>query len=136
MSVTKSYGLGNDGRILYGSDNAGAAVSTGTPVVSRIVDMRGMSAFTIQLVVPAGTLAGTWLIEYSNNWNRSPAYGQGDNSGNWTTSSLTIPAATAAGQNDVIVPPVPLKIRAVRVTFTRTSGSGVPEVWICAGSVS
>lgn len=138
MSVTKSYGLGNDGRILYGSDNNGGTVSTGTPVVSRIVDMRGMSTYTLQLIVPASTLAGDWLIEYSNNWNRSPAYGQGDNAGDWSSSSLTIPSAPGGGsaQNDIIVPQFPAKVRALRITFTRTAGSGVPQAWIMAGTVS
>lgn len=131
MAAHNTFGLGADARILFGSDGNGAAVSSGTPVVSALIDCRHLNTLSFQLIVPAGTLEGAWLIEGSNNYSNG-AHNQPINAGNWAADALTPPAATAAGQNITVTPGTGTGLiteRTMRITFTRTAGSGVPQVW-------
>jgi len=134
------FGLKKQAQIMNGSDGNGGSVTTNTPVVSNVLPCFGMPYVSMMLIAPS-TLAGAWLIEESNDWSVTP---NGPvSAGRWTdvlaakdfmvASPPTITAAPGGGTaQKLMVRLNPASRRALRVTFTQTGGSGVPEVWATA----
>jgi len=112
------------------------AISGTTPVVS-FVEMRRLDDVSFQLIT-SGTVAGTWLIEASNNFvaaMNGNAYGSVSNgtaTGTFTdvTAMFTVPAGTAivnpAGSttNQFVMPKTRMRCRTLRITFTPSAGAG------------
>lgn len=136
--MSKQFGDGAQGQILNGTDGKGGSVSDTTPIVSRIVPMVGLQIASFQLIAP-GSLAGTWLIEASNDYSTG-GMSQPPYTGRWgdirSTTDPAIPNAPGGSTaQNVFVFTQPLTCRALRVTFTPTGGTGVPEVWAQAESM-
>jgi hypothetical protein len=126
---------GEEGHLLH-------LVSLGvtTPQVSTpVYEMRNLDSLSFQLIT-TGTLTGTWTVEVSNNATPpnsalssiSNIYGQELGAGDWTdittsfTPSITNPAGSATNQ---YVQADTLTARALRITFTRASGTGNVDVY-------
>jgi len=134
------FGMKKGAQVMNGSDGAGGTVSTSTPVVSSIIPCFGMPYVSLQLIATLN-LAGTWKIEESNDYSATP--GGPVSAGRWAdvtsakdflvASPPTITAAPGGGvAQNLFVRLNPASRRALRVTFTQTGGSGVPEVWATA----
>jgi hypothetical protein len=134
------FGLKKLAQVMNGSDGNGGTVSTNTPVVSTVIPCFGMPYVSLQLIATLN-LAGTWKIEESNDYSATP--GGPVSSGRWcdvtaakdflVASPPTITAAPGSGvAQNLFVRLNPASRRALRVTFTQTGGTGVPEVWATA----
>ena len=106
------------------------AISDTAAHVSKPIDLRRYDRVSFQLVT-TGTLDGAWKIEISNNVV---------NAGTWTdiTSGFSPAIATvdhtnAATQSQYAQ--ADIRIRAIRVTFTGTAGSGNASVFINATEI-
>src|SRR6478736_10053191 len=115
----------------YGDENVlipVTAVSGTTPIVSRIKDLQSMDGLSAQLIT-TGTVAGTWLVEVSNNY--SPAGTaqllQRAYAGDWSTitnaSFSPAIAAVISGGTSQPVQMAPFMWRWARFTFTPSSGA-------------
>jgi len=132
--MTMRYGDGEDCQLI-----ATQAVSGTTPIVSRVVDMRDFDDIGLQLIT-TGTVAGTWLIEASNDFvaaMNGNAYGSISNGtspvGTFTdcTAFFTKAAAGTAIANpsgaataQYAKPLHGIRCRALRITFTPSAGAG------------
>lgn len=137
------YGLGNESRILWGSDGAGTAISTNAPVTSQIFSMVGRDHVSFHLTTPIGsTLAGTAIIQASNNY-AAPlqiSFGSVPYAGDWATLAAMANFQNSAGltvtsgQFNQLVYVGPIRVRMFRVVFTQSSGSGILSVFVDASS--
>lgn len=105
------------------------AISGTTPIVSDARPIDNLDGVGLQLIT-TGTVAGTWLIEGSNNYvsNKIPNLNQNAQASGiqWSDitalfGSVTQPAGSATSQFRQCHP---LVCRFVRVTFTPSSGAG------------
>lgn len=142
-------------KLRYGDGNdciwiATQAISGTTPIVSNVIDMRDFDSVGLQLITTS-TVAGTWLIEMSNDFvatMNGNAYGQVSNgaaTGTWTDctalflkaaagTAIANPAGTATSQ--YAQPRDFIRCRALRVTFTPSGGAGNVSLFGSAGSWS
>lgn len=115
------------------------AISGTTPIVSAVIpDVRDYDAIGMQLIT-TGTVAGTWLIEGSNDFvaaSNGNAYGSTSNgtaTGTWSDvtahfskavagTAIANPAGSATSQ--FAQTPNGLRCRCLRITFTPSSGAG------------
>lgn len=128
-----SHGFGSNqfAQVMNGSDGLGGVVSTGTPVVSKVIPCNGLPLVTVCLFATLN-LSCSWLIEESLDWSNAPD--GPESAGRWSDVRLSndpaIPNAPGGGvAYSQTVRLAPAARRAIRVTATRVSGSGVPEVW-------
>jgi hypothetical protein len=137
MGKQNIFGMdGEEGHLLSLTSLSDTTAHISTPVW----DMRTLDGISFQLVT-TGTLSGTWVVEVSNNatpasssaTSISNIYGQELGAGTWTdiTASFTTPAITnpAGSPTNQYVQASPLTARAIRVTFTRSAGSGNVNVY-------
>lgn len=111
---------------------ASGAVDGVTTTLQRIYSIADVIWWSLHLEVTGATLAGNWTVEADNRWSPDPGYqGQPKNAGAWALMATTlftpnIQAVAAGPTNGVqlVVPTVCAPFRALRVTFTRTAGSG------------
>jgi len=139
------YGDGNDCFFM-----ALQAISGTTPVVSNVIDMRDFDSVGLQLI-STGTVAGTWLIEMSNDYvprQNTNSYGQVSSTldtaqGTFTDctalflkaaagTAIANPAGSATSQ--YAQPRDFIRCRALRITFTPSSGAGNVAVYGNAGA--
>jgi hypothetical protein len=129
MSI-EMYGNGGEENWLPTTANVGV-----TPVVSEAVDMRRFVDAGFQLVT--ATVSGAWKVEVSNDFVPSGSnisqYGESQNAGTWSdVTALVSPAiatvvsGTAATENQYRL--MQLRCRAMRFTFTPSSGTGTVKV--------
>ena len=120
---------------------AALTISDTTPHVSNSIDLRRYDRVSFQLIT-TGTLDGAWKVEISNNVvnSGSGAYGQVAATGTWTdiTSGFSPAIASvdhtnAATQSQYAQ--ADIRIRAIRVTFTGTAGTGAVSVYINATEI-
>lgn len=131
------YGDGEDCKIIPTQ-----AISGTTPVVSNVLDMRDFPAVGLQLITTS-TVAGTWLIEASNdfvaagNGNAYGAVSNGTATGTWSdVTAMFIKAAAGtvianpagSATNQYCQPRDFIRCRALRVTLTPSGGAGNVEV--------
>lgn len=130
------YGLGNDSVWIPTQ----AIVGT-TPIVSKVImALQNADHVALQLITTS-TVAGGWLIEGSNDFTPPSGvgganidiYGEAASTGTWSDITLAfvkaaagtaIAAVLTGGSNQPAWPMQPLSFRAMRVTFTPTSGAG------------
>lgn len=141
------YGDGNDCNWI-----ATQAISGVTPVVGVVVDMRDYDCAGVQLVT-TGTVAGTWLIEASNDYiprQNGNAYGAVSSTldtaqGTFTDVTAQFSKAVAgtaianpagAATNQYAYTPNGIRCRALRITFTPSAGAGNVSALGQAGSWS
>ncbi len=114
------YGEGSEGIVIPTQ-----AISGTTPIVSTVTWINMLDNVGYQLVT-TGTVAGAWKVEVSNNyavtWYNNQAAGAGD----WFdyTSRMTTIAAVLSGGSNQIAEHIGCTCRAMRLTFTPTSGAG------------
>lgn len=128
-----------------------ATVADTAAHVSTVVDLSGVDTFVAQLIAGGGaaTLDGAWKVEISNDYTPGQAGGaadgQRDTTATWTTitaSALWVDAVaavahgTAASTNQFLAPKYALGARAIRFTFTGTTGSATVGVIFFAKSWS
>lgn len=127
--------------IVYGNGTENIFLSasipgTTTPVTTGAMDAREADFVSAQLVT--ATVSGSWKIEVSNDYviGGSGGYGQAQNAGTWTdiTASFTpalvaVVSGTAATENQAARGPS--SDRAIRYTFTPSSGTGTAKVIGC-----
>lgn len=83
------------------------------------------------VLVTTGTLAGAWTFQASNNYADDTEYNQAVAAGTWVdvTTLFTTVAAVLTGGTTRYAQSVGLAARAVRATFTATSGAGTIFAW-------
>ena len=127
-------------RIVYGNGSENifmnSATSGTTPVNTGAMDARMADIVSAQLVTNG--LSGAWKIEISNDEVvqttsvGAVAYGQPGNAGTWTDITASFSPALVAvvsgtsGENQRAEGPS--GYRAIRYTFTPTSGAGAAKV--------
>jgi len=127
------YGQGTEGRAF--SNNIGDGTGGTDLTIVKIALVHDVKDLSVQLITTQGAgLTATWAIDACDNYSPAPNWlGQPGNTGSWVSilSSFT-PAITTpiAGTTNQLVMMAPFPFRAVRVTFTRTAGTGQTEIWI------
>jgi hypothetical protein len=132
----KNVTLGNEARVIWGSDGAGTAISTSTPVVGYL-DMMMRDHFSVQSSTPAGsTLAGTLTVRCSNDYV-PPGGGMGQTpfAGNWSAMPTPLTQTVASGPNVAVAYYGTVAVRWLQFTFVQSTGSGVLSVWANAKSL-
>lgn len=126
-------------RIVYGNGSENnfltASISNTTPVTTDAMDAREADFVGVQLVT--ATVSGSWKIEVSNDYviGGSGGYGQAQNAGTWSDITTAFFPAIAAvvsgvsGENQYVQ--AEICTRAIRYTFTPTSGTGTAKAIGC-----
>ncbi len=104
-------------------------ISGTTAIPGRVIDLRRYDSSGMQFI-STGTVAGTWLVEVSNDYvptMNGNAYGEIANAGHWSTIpnaqfSPAIATVVSGGSSQPVQ--ANLTFRAMRITFTPTSGAG------------
>jgi hypothetical protein len=113
------------------------AISGTTPIHGIFPGALDFSAFGFQMIT-TGTVAGTWIVEASNNYIVQ-GYDAVSATGTWddVTSLLNATPTVAAGSpTDQYRQIAAYAGRAIRVTFTPSSGAGNVQCFMTAKAVS
>jgi hypothetical protein len=145
--ANQTYGNGNDCYVLPLATVADTAAH-----VSGVIDCRRWEVIGLQLIAAGGTgtLDGAWKIEVSNDFmaNATAApYGQAPNAATahwtditaskiWVDAVAAVAHGTASTTNQYIQPTTGIGWRAMRVTFTGTTGSATVGAILFAKSWS
>lgn len=116
-------GLGNSGQ-------QGPSTIVGTTPISFIFNVEDLDNLTFQLTTTS-TGAGAWTFQGDNRYSNDTEYNAAVNAGTWPAlpaSALSTIAAVAAASDQFVLTLVPYGGRAIRVTFTPTSGAGTVSV--------
>jgi len=77
-----------------------------------------------------GTPTGVFSVEISNTYSLN-ADGSVGNAGNWAPVTLSTPITASGSADNAFINLAGLEAYAVRLTYTRTSGSGTLNATIC-----
>jgi hypothetical protein len=96
-------------------------------VTSEVIHLDEISAASVQLLANqgSGNIAGQWMLEGSNDYSDG-SYGLPRADGTWTNldSSLEDSIAATSGAQNVLVRLGLIDFLYLRITFTRSSGTG------------
>ena len=116
-----------DGRQVATAQSMGATFSTPSVSLKKVKQLSIQCAYT-------GTPTGVWTIEVSLNRKEGVNGAFTDSDGTWialasTQFTGTLPVPAGAGSTFIIIVPIS-PFRRIRVTYTRTSGTGSADIWI------
>ena len=77
-----------------------------------------------------GSPTGTFSVELSNTYSLN-ADGTVNNAGQWTPVALSSPITASGSPDNAFINLAGLEAYAIRLTYTRTSGSGTLNATIC-----
>lgn len=110
-----------------------AVTAAGVTPISFIVLMTDYDNIGFQLIT-TGTLAGAWTFQADNKYSNDAQYNWPANPGTWpsVTALFTTVPAVLSGGSDNYAQTIGLGAKAVRATFTPTSGAGTAQAIYCA----
>jgi hypothetical protein len=77
-----------------------------------------------------GTPTGTFSVEVSNTFT-TDGFGNVSNAGNWTAVTLSGPISASGSADNAFINLAGLEAYAIRLVYTRVSGSGTLNAYIC-----
>lgn len=131
-------------RVVYGNGNEcvflNASINNTNPVTTGAQDAREADRVGVQLVTTG--VSGSWKIEVSNDYviGGSGGYGAAANAGTWSditaafTPAIVAVVAGVSGENQYAQ--ADLGARAIRYTFTPSSGTGTAQAIGCMKAFS
>lgn len=104
--------------------------SMAASITSDVTIIQKLSFVSYQVVF-TGTPTGTFSVEVSNDYSIN-ADGSVDNAGNWSAVTLTGSPVASGSSGNGFIDLDGISAYAVRLKYTRTSGSGTLNAVICA----
>lgn len=117
-------GIGNEGQF-------GPITIVGTTPIPFTIEISNLDNLSFQLNT-TGTVAGAWTFQADNRYSTDAQFNAAVNAGTWpampTSLFSTVAAAAGAPTDQYVQSLVPIAARAIRVTFTPTSGAGTASL--------
>lgn len=107
--------------------------SMGADVTSAVTNIEFQDNIGVQLNF-TGTPVGTFAVQVSIDYGQD-AYGNVTSTGNWIPISLSTTPTAAGAADQIYISLNQLDAPWIRVKYTRTSGTGTLNAYICGKQV-
>lgn len=105
-----------------------------TNLVSPVTQIEFMDNIGVQLNFTTSDAVGTFNVQVSMDHTQDQ-YGNVTNAGNWINLALSPSPVAASADNQIFIDLNQLSAPYLRVIYTRVSGSGTLNGYICGKSV-